>query len=328
MAAGLALALTLVGCGGGNGGDPSPSPSPVIDSPTVGSSPEASPTVAPTWLKNLDEIEVSGEWGTEPTVDAPYPFLVETTMDKVIIEGTGPKVPSATATIEVEYLGINARTGEIFDASWLRGQSAVFPLAQLIPGFGKGVVDKPVGSRVAIAITSSEGYDPAGQPSVGIMPGDTLLFIVDILDSEVAGPSGETVAPPADAPQVTETDGVPKITIPDGLAEPTEVQTYQLVQGSGRELAAEDALTSHAVCTTWDGTEYYNDYAEAPVNDAASGGVHKVLFEALVGQKTGSRVLVVMPGSLAYPNGNPNENIEPNTSVACVVDVLFTQVYA
>ena len=106
------------------------------------------------------------------------------------------------------------------------------------------------------------------------------------------------------------------------------MRVQPVIQGSGRELGPQDALTSHAVCTTWDGEEYYNDYAEPPVNDAASGGAHQALFEALIGQQTGSRVLVVMPGSVAYPNGNITPSLAPNTSVACVVDVLYTQVYA
>lgn len=281
----------------------------------------------PTTLADLDQLTVSGEWGAEPTVEAPYPFKVDTTMHKVIIEGSGAKVPSETATVEVEYLGINARTGETFDASWLRGETAVFPLAQLIPGFAKGVVDQNVGTRVAVVITSAEGYDPVGQPSIGIEPGDTLIFIVDIVDTELSAPQGEPVELPADLPQVSEVDGVPSITIPDGLAEPSEVRVQPIIQGSGRELGAEDALTSHAVCTTWDGEEFYNDYGDAPVNDAAAGGAHQALFEALLGQQTGSRVLVVMPGSVAYPNGNIEPSLAPNTSVACVVDVLYTQLY-
>jgi len=56
--------------------------------------------------------------------------------------------------------------------------------------------------------------------------------------------------------------------------------------------------------------------------------VHQALFNALVGQQVGSRVLVTLPGSVAYPTGNRTPSIAPNTSVACVVDLLFTQAYS
>lgn len=289
--------------------------------------PSATPTVEPTVLTNLDSVEVSGDWDTQPTVDAPYPFKVDETMTKVIIEGTGPEVPNASATITVRYEGLNARTGSVFDSTWLSGSPATFQLSQLIPGFATGVVGQHVGSRVAIAITSSHAYDPNGQPSAGIEPGDTLLFIVDILDSELGGPVGETTTLPADVPQVSQEDGVPQITIPSGLAEPTDVGVYPIIKGSGAALQSSDALTSHAVCVTWDGTEYYNDYAGPAVTDALGAAVHEVLFSSLVGQPIGSRVLVTMPGSVAYPNGNRTPSMAPNTSATCVVDLLFAQQY-
>lgn len=325
------LALLLTACGGGNGSDdgsasPTPSETPSV-SATPSETPEATPTVEPTTLTNLDDLSVSDDITVQPEVSGPFPFKVDETMSKVIVEGTGHTVPSEIASVEVNYLGMNARTGETFDASWLRGSPIAFSLSQLIPGFAKGVVGKTVGSRVAVVITSTDGYDPQGQPSIGIEPGDTLIFIVDILDAEVTGPSGETVTPPEGLPLVAEGDGTPKITIPAGLPEPTQVQVQPLIQGSGRPLGQADALTSHAVCTTWAGEEFYNDYGGAPVSDAASGSVHAALFSALIGQQVGSRVLVTMPGEIAYPTGNRTPSIAPNTAIACVVDVLFTQTY-
>lgn len=324
-----ALTLALGACGGDAGSGASTSPSPSVADPSASAleTPSATPTVEPTLLSDLVGLEVSTDLTGQPSVTAPYPFKVDQTIDKVIVQGAGPAVPSVTASVKVHYVGINARTGEAFDASWAGGEPVTFPLGNLIAGFGKGVVGKPVGSRVAIAITSADGYDPSGNSAIGIAPGDTLVFIVDILDSELSGPMGEAVSPPAGLPVVAEAAGVPSISIPAGLAEPTQVQVQPLIQGAGRELGADEALTSHAVCVTWDGTEYYNDYAGAPVSDAAAGSAHQALFSALIGQTTGSRVLVTIPGAVAYPIGNPTPSLAPNTSVACVVDVLFTQTY-
>lgn len=325
--AGLAaLALTLGACSGGGGAEPSPSPStPAATTPSE--SPTATPTVEPTLLSDLDGVEVSTDMSAQPTVNAPYPFRVDQTIGKVVVEGSGHAVPTASASVRLHYVGINARTGEVFDASWAGGEPVTFQLGQLIPGFAAGVVGKTVGSRVAVAITSADGYGAQGNPAIGVEANDTLLFIVDILDSELAGPQGTPVTPPGGLPQVSDNAGTPDIAIPAGLAEPTQVQVQPLIQGAGRALAAEDALTSHAVCVTWGGTEFYNDFGGPAVSDAASGAAHQALFNALVGQQTGSRVLVTMPGSIAFPNGNRTPSLAPNTSVACVVDILFTQPY-
>lgn len=320
----------MTACGGGGDTDPSASPASPQTSASLEQTPTETPSPTPqpepTVLANLDAVGVSGEWASQPEVSAPYPFKVDQTMTKVIIAGTGPAVPDATVSVQIQYHGINARTGEVFDSSWQRGQPAAFQLSQVIAGFATGIVGQPVGSRLAIAITGADGYDAmGGQPEAGIAVGDTLLFIVDILDAQLSGPQGEAVTPPEGLPVVSNNAGVPQITIPATMAAPTEVRVQPLIAGTGRELTAADALTSHAVCTTWDGVEYYNDYASPAVTDAPSAGTHQGLFKALVGQRVGSRVLVLMPGSVAYPAGNRTPSIAPDTAAACVVDLLFAQ---
>ena len=321
------LALTLSACGGAGGADPSPSPSSPSSPATPSQTPSPTPTAEPTKLADLAGIEVSSDLTAQPSVTAPYPFAVEQTVSRVIVPGTGAAVPHETAMVRAQYVGINARTGEVFDSSWSRGEPAVLPLAQMIPGFRDGLVGQKVGSRVAVAIPSVDGYGAQGNSQIGVEAGDSLLFIVDVLDTELAGPQGEPVTPPAGLPQVTESGGVPKITIPAGLPEPTAVQVQPLIQGSGRELGPTDGLISHSVCVTWGGTEFYNDFGATAAADAAAGATHQALFNSLVGQHTGSRILVTLPGSVAYPNGNPTPSIAPNTAVACVVDLLFTEAY-
>ena len=90
--------MTLAACGGSDT-DNSPSPTP-SDTP-ASATPSATPTVDPTVLTDLSSIDVTGDWGTEPTVNAPYPFKVDETMTKVVIQGTGTEVPSATATVNM-----------------------------------------------------------------------------------------------------------------------------------------------------------------------------------------------------------------------------------
>lgn len=322
-----ALALTLGACGGSADGDSIASPTPSSLATSASPTPTATATVEPTMLADLTELGVTDDLATQPEVDAPYPFAVEQTLDQVIVEGSGVAVPHENALVKVQYVGINARTGGVFDSSWAAGEPVVFPLAQVIPGFATGLVGKPVGSRVAIAIPSEEGYGAQGNPQAGIEPDDTLLFVIDVIDTELTGPQGQQQTAPAGLPQVTEGEQAPRITIPADLPEPAEVQVATLVQGDGAALAPQDALTSHSVCVTWDGTEIHNDYGAASATDAAAGSAHQALFNSLVGQQVGSRVLVALPGSVAYPNGNPSPSIAPNTAMACVVDILFVYSY-
>jgi FKBP-type peptidyl-prolyl cis-trans isomerase len=93
--------------------------------------------------------------------------------------GDGPVV-AGTANVSVCYMGVNGRDGSVFDSSYERGAPAEFQLNGVVPGFQKAIAGQKVGSTVAVAMTSADGY-PDGQPSAGIQQGDTLIFAIKIL---------------------------------------------------------------------------------------------------------------------------------------------------
>ena len=108
------------------------------------------------------------------------PFSVTETQVKTLKAGDGPVVP-ATATVSVCYMGVDGRDGSVFDSSYQRGEPVEFPLTGVVPGFQKAIAGQKVGSTVAVAMTSADGY-PNGEPRAGIQPGDSLIFAIKILD--------------------------------------------------------------------------------------------------------------------------------------------------
>jgi len=94
--------------------------------------------------------------------------------------GDGPVVAD-TATVLVCYMGVNGRDGSVFDSTYERGAPTDFGLDGVIPGFQKAIAGQTVGSTVAVAMASADGY-AEGQPAAGIQPGDTLVFAIKILD--------------------------------------------------------------------------------------------------------------------------------------------------
>jgi len=216
---------------------PSPSGEEIVNpSPTpTDTTPAATPTPTPTPIPvstTLDGITVTNGRGDEPQIDVPAPWAIDSTKTKVITEGTGRPIPDG-AYVYLNYVGVNGRTGEIFDSSWVTptppspdpsaspeatasatpfddtpvANPAVFSLApgRVVAGFSKGIVGQKEGSRVLIAMPGSDGYDSAGgQTDAGIEVGDTLVFVVDIIMASYNGPEGETVTPPAGLPVVTD----------------------------------------------------------------------------------------------------------------------------
>ena len=49
------------------------------------------------------------------------------------------------------------------------------------------------------------------------------------------------------------------------------------------------------------------------------------MVKGLTGQTVGSRVLLVIPPTDGYPDGNATPSINPDETLVMVVDLLFTQ---
>ncbi|MCV7226574.1 FKBP-type peptidyl-prolyl cis-trans isomerase [Mycolicibacterium komossense] len=127
-------------------------------------------------------VAVTGSTDTAaPLVNVTAPFSVAETQVHTLVAGSGPVVPG-TATVSVCYMGVNGRDGSVFDSSYQRGEPVDFPLNGVVPGFQKAITGQNVGSTVAVAMTSADGY-PNGQPAAGIQPGDTLVFAIKILSA-------------------------------------------------------------------------------------------------------------------------------------------------
>ena len=125
-------------------------------------------------------VGVSGSTATTaPLVKVDAPFSVTQTQVHTLQAGDGPVV-APTATVSVCYMGVNGRDGTVFDSSYERGAPVEFPLTGVVPGFQKAIAGQKVGSTVAVAMVSADGY-PDGQPRAGILPGDSLIFAIKIL---------------------------------------------------------------------------------------------------------------------------------------------------
>jgi FKBP-type peptidyl-prolyl cis-trans isomerase len=122
-----------------------------------------------------------------PTVKIPAsPVKPPTTLQvKTLIKGTGPALNSGDLAV-VQYVGVNWRTGKVFDSSWSRKQPYDFVFDSsdgLIPGWNTGLAGVTAGSRVLLVIPPSDGYGSAGQSQAGIKGTDTLVFVIDVLGS-------------------------------------------------------------------------------------------------------------------------------------------------
>ena len=111
--------------------------------------------------------------------DGPPPTELEVTD---LTEGSGAEA-TAGSTVSVHYVGVAHSTGEEFDASYNRGAPLDFRLGvgQVISGWDQGVQGMKVGGRRQLVIPPHLGYGDRGAGGV-IKPGETLIFVVDLVD--------------------------------------------------------------------------------------------------------------------------------------------------
>jgi len=144
---------------------------------------------APKPTGTISDVTVTGPPDKEPSVEAMDDLFVARTQSKVLRTGKGVTL-RAGDSVEVDYVGFDARTGETFDSSYESGTPATFTLDDaVIKGFSQGLVGKKVGSRVLITVPYSAGYGPEGNPQAKIEGGDSLIFVIDILSKPKATPA-------------------------------------------------------------------------------------------------------------------------------------------
>ncbi len=327
------LTLFLAACNSTSGASSSPSATTTqflptasaTTSTTASSSASSSTTARPsiTPATSLDGITVTGAMGAKPDVKIPTPWGIDKSQAKTLIQGDGPAVTSSSI-IEINYYGADGYTGNVFDESFTDGKTISYAVSGFITGFQTGVVGQKVGSRVLIGITGADGYDSqGGNANIGILVGDSLVFVVDIVSASLPGPSGSTVAPAAGLPTVSDNIKAPVITIPTTATPPSSLIVQPLIKGTGKAVTATSTIRVDYAEYAWStGKLVKQTYGYSPLDGALSTTIPG-WQTGLVGQTIGSRVLLVVPPAQAYPSGNPRIDVKNGETMVYVVDILF-----
>ncbi|NHB85851.1 hypothetical protein G7085_18275 [Tessaracoccus sp. HDW20] len=208
--AAAAALLTVTACGSST--EPTASPS---AQPSASATPSASASPTPTATPSIDLSAISVSDADTPVVTFTAPWAITATQTKVLREATGTQLVTEESSVTLNNLGINGTTGETFDSSYKAGEPATFTLDRVITGMREGLVGQKVGSRVLIGIPAADAY-PQGSGDGTINPGDSILFVADIISAR----EPEAVTPEAGLPTVTMADDKPEIAIPAGVAAP------------------------------------------------------------------------------------------------------------
>ncbi|MER5518232.1 FKBP-type peptidyl-prolyl cis-trans isomerase [Streptomyces sp. NPDC002763] len=250
---------------------------------------------------------------------------------KTVIAGGG-KAVAENDFIQANYLGQIWSTAKVFDQSYDR-TPLLMQLAQgsIIDGWRYGLAGKKVGSRVLMAVPPTWGYGTAGNSQAGIKGTDTLVFVVDVLNSfnSKSSSTGKVVAQSDSAlPKVgTNTDGkAPSIDIPKADPPKALVSNYVL-EGDGAEVKSSQTVLCQFKGEVWDsGKAFEQTYDSGRLAQFAVAQMQEVvkgLAQGITGKKVGSRLLIVVPPDLAYGNNPPTGGVvKKGSTLVFSVDIL------
>jgi peptidylprolyl isomerase len=120
--------------------------------------------------------------GAVPTMKVPPVRPPARLQVRTLVKGTGEPV-QARQVVVYHDLGQIWRTGKVFESSRDRGHpdSVMVGAGQMLAGWDRAVVGKPVGSRILAVVPPSQGYGAKGHSASGIGRTDTLAFVIDII---------------------------------------------------------------------------------------------------------------------------------------------------
>lgn len=282
---------------------------------------------------SIEGVQVSGEFGEEPTVDVDAPVEVSETASEVIEAGDGTEIAEGSGEEVLAHLSVtNARTGKLVGSTYEEGAPVKMSVAegQMFPGILDAIVGTQSGSRLLVVATPQDAYGTQGVPQLNLKPDDSVVFVVDVLSTHpeevLEGPDGEAAEDlPADLPTVKEKDGeVTGISFENAAKKPPkELQVITLIEGDGPPARDDSFVTFDYYGQTWGGKKPFDQsYEREPVPfPVGVGGLIPAWDQKIPGVKQGSRVMIIAPPETAYGD-QARPGIPANSTLVFIVDVL------
>ena len=303
-----ALLLVVAACGGGDDATP------LADTTTTAVPPTSisgSPLLP---AEGCEDSPDAGDYteGAIPQALRPCEIPTELTTN-TIRSGTGRSAQDGD-TLIVDYVGIRAEDGAIFDESYSRGVPQEFPLGRggVIQGWDDGLIGTQAGSMVKLDVPAALAYGdtPPGGESSGIRPGDALSFVIEI----------RAVIAPA-----TAEDAPLDLRIEPSVGA-TEVTVTEVTAGDGATVELGDTAVVHLLLVrgdnevvlfnTWERSDPFQIIME-------DGQTLPGLFQGLQGARVGSRLVIAMPPAEAFgEQGESGLGLPAGIDLIAVVDVV------
>jgi FKBP-type peptidyl-prolyl cis-trans isomerase len=286
----------------------------------------AAPAPEATPGESSDAVVVKGKFGDEPRVEFPTPLAPQETQCTEVVDGEGELLQEGQQAM-IGLAAYDGTTGEELQVIGFGDEDAVPVVVSdsTLPGIRKALSCATEGSRVAVVVPAEDGFGSDGNESLGVAPGDSLVFVIDVQRAFPSRADGTPHLTRDGFPAVVlAPDGRPGITVPKN--DPfTTTEIEVLKQGNGEVVEDGDSVVVQYTGVVWEGGKVFDSSWEkgAPVTFVVGKGSQVVpgFSDAVVGQKVGSQIGVVVPPDEGYGDQEV-QGIPAGSTLFFVVDIL------
>jgi FKBP-type peptidyl-prolyl cis-trans isomerase len=273
------------------------------------------------------KVTVTGAFGKAPSVKIPDQKADGRLDVQTLIHGQGPALTSTDALLGNYSVYIWSGTTHKLAGSTYSSVPALFA-GRLLPGLETALKNQKIGSRVLAVIPPKEGYGSQGNPQGGVKGTDTLVFVIDLIKAYPANASvtGKTVSTGGNGLPKVSSGNPPKVTVPSSQP-PKKLESETLIQGSGPVVTKGQYLVVQYVGVNWrTGKVFDASWSHgAPFGFVIGASPPQVIpgWNALIGKKVGSRVMLSIPPAEGYgKQGSSQAGIKGTDTLVFVVDIL------
>lgn len=272
-------------------------------------------------------VTAPGKFGQKPVVSFPTPLYSTSTQRTELLPGHGaPLTVGQSVTVEATIL--NGADGRVLQTTSYAatGGSLVSIGPSNLPGLTVGLECARVGSRVAIVASPKDSTGGQGNPTIGLTPKDSLVFVIDIkagFPSKASG-AAQWISSPQIPAVVLAPNGRPGIILPN-IPAPKTLQIAVEKQGNGPKIVKGQYAVLKYTGMLWADKSIFdstwtND--SATVLQISPGTVVSGFAKGLIGQRVGSQVVMVIPPAEGYGSQGKSPSVPANATLVFVVDIL------
>jgi peptidylprolyl isomerase len=284
-------------------------------------------------------VKVSGSTGAAPTVKIPATKASTGLVTKTLATGSGAVIaPTDSILANFAVYIWRGKTHKLLFSSYTASSEhtpspEVLPVTIGLTGLQTALSGQRVGGRVLAVLPPKYGYGSSGNSQLGILPTDTLVWVVDVLKAftPTQSATGQHITNGGGSlPTVSQSSAgsSPQITIPK-TTPPTKLVVKTLIKGTGAPVKAGQGVVVRYVASIWRTGKVFNNNwpsvasPSTPPNLFVLGQLIPAWNTGLVGVPVGSRVMLVVPPAEGYgKKGQNSAGIKGTDTLVFVIDVL------